>query len=53
VQQKVSGCFRTAVGVVMFCRIRSYVSTLRKQGIALLSALDHTFAGHPVLPAFS
>jgi transposase len=53
VQQKVSGCFRTEAGVAMFCRIRSYLSTLRKQGIALLSALDHTFAGHPVLPAFS
>jgi len=53
VQQKVSGCFRTEVGVAMFCRIRSYLSTLHKQGIALLSALDHTFAAHPVLPAFS
>jgi len=53
VQQKVSGCFRTEVGVAMFCRIRSYLSTLRKQGIELLSALDHTLAGHPVLPAFS
>ena len=53
VQQKVSGCFRTEQGVAMFCRIRSYLSTLRKQGIELLSALDHTLAGHPVLPAFS
>src|SRR6266851_1715257 len=53
VQQKVSGCFRTEQGVAMFCRIRSYLSTLRKQGIKLLSALDHTLAGHPVLPAFS
>jgi transposase len=52
VQQKVSGCFRTAEGVAMFCRIRSYLSTLRKQGIALLSALDHTLAAHPLLPAF-
>jgi transposase len=52
VQQKVSGCFRTEQGVAMFCRIRSYLSTLRKQGIALLSALDHTLAGYPVLPAF-
>jgi hypothetical protein len=31
----------------MFCRIRSYLSTLRKQGIELLSALDHALAGHP------
>jgi transposase len=53
VQQKVSGCFRTEQGVAMFCRIRSYLSTLRKQGFALFPALDHTLAGHPVLPAFS
>lgn len=53
VQQKVSGCFRSEHGVVMFCRIRSYLSTLRKQRIELLSALDQTLSGHPVLPAFS
>jgi transposase len=53
VQQKVSGCFRTEVGVAMFCRIRSYLSTLHKQGIALLSALEHTLSGHAVFPAFS
>ena len=53
VQQKVSGCFRTEQGIAMFCRIRSYFSTLRKQGIELLSALEHTLLGHPVLPAFT
>ena len=53
VQQKVSGCFRTEQGVAMFCRIRSYLSTLRKQGIKLFSALEHTLSGHPVLPAFT
>lgn len=53
VQQKVSGCFRTEVGVAMFCRIRSYLSTLRKQGMELLAALTHTLSGDPVLPAFA
>jgi transposase len=53
VQQKVSGCFRTEEGIARFCRIRSYLSTLRKQGIALLSALNRTLSGNSVLPAFS
>ena len=53
VQQKISGGFRTEEGIAMFCRIRSYLSTLRKQEIALLSALNQTLAGHPVLPAFT
>jgi len=52
VQQKVSGSFRSQAGVVAFCRIRSYLSTLRKQGLHLLSALEATLCGHPVLPLF-
>jgi transposase len=51
VQQKVSGCFRSVAGAHAFARIRGYVSTLRKQGVPLLSALQATLAGHPVLPS--
>jgi transposase len=52
VQQKISGCFRSQQGVAIFCRTRSYLSTLRKQGMSLFSALQHTLSGHPTLPAF-
>jgi transposase len=51
VQQKVSGCFRSMAGAQAFSRIRGYLSTLRKQGVPLLSALQATLGGHPVLPS--
>jgi transposase len=50
VQQKVSGCFRTPTGATLFCRVRGYLSTLRKQGQRLLPALHSVFAGQPLLP---
>ncbi len=52
VQQKVSGCFRSQEGATDFCRIRGYVSTMRKQGHALLSLLQTALVGVPVFPAF-
>jgi len=50
VQQKVSGCVRSPTGPVVFCRLRGYLSTLKKQGQAVLPALQRVFAGHPLLP---
>lgn len=51
VRQKISGCFRSAQGASQFCRIRGYISTLRKQGIHVLTALRSVFEGKPVMPA--
>jgi transposase len=52
VQQKVSGSFRSEAGATAFCRIRGYLSTLRKQGVGLLVSLEATLLGHPILPSF-
>jgi len=53
VQQKVSGCFRSDAGADAFACLRSYLATLRKQGQALLAALQTVFAGQPLYPAFA
>ena len=45
VQQKVSGCFRSMDGAETFCRIRSYITTCRKQGITASEALRLLFQG--------
>jgi transposase len=50
VRQKVAGCFRSWRGAEIFCRIRGYLSTMRKQGHNALAALTTVFAGHPCLP---
>jgi transposase len=50
VQQKVSGCFRSIAGADQFCRIRGYISTLRKQKGAILNALRSVFLREPIYP---
>ena len=52
VQQKISGTFRSTEGADAFCRLRSYLGTLHKQGKNLLSALEHAFRGNPIEPDY-
>jgi transposase len=49
-RQKISGCFRTEAGVAIFCDLRSYLSTMQKQGVPLLAALRSAVVGSPLLP---
>jgi len=53
VQQKVSGSFRSDRGADAFACLRSYLSTLRKQGAALLAALETVVVGQPFYPEFA
>lgn len=47
VQQKISGTFRSEQGATAFCAIRSYLSTMRKQGRSMLAAMTAVFEGSP------
>lgn len=50
VQQKISGCFRSMEGARIFCRVRAFLSTCRKNKISPTDALRALFQGK--LPAF-
>lgn len=50
VKLKVSGCFRSPLGAARFCRIRGYISTLRKQKSSVIEGLTSLFTGTPHMP---
>ena len=50
-QQKISGCWRTPQGAERYLRIRSYISTARKQGQRPLAVLSQLAAAAAWTPA--
>ena len=51
VKQKISGCFRSLEGAQDFAKIRSYISTTKKQGLGILTTLRDAILGKPFMPA--
>ena len=48
-KQKISGAFRTLAGAHTFCALRSYISTVRKQGGNVIAALHDSLTGQPFI----
>jgi transposase len=47
---KISGCFRSEEGALIFCRVRAFLITCRKHNIDVSQALKDLFKGK--LPDF-
>lgn len=47
-QQKISGTFRIMQGAEAFCRIRAYISTIRKNGLHVLEGILAALKGAPL-----
>ena len=47
-QQKVSGTFRTTRGAEAFCRIRAYISTIRKNSLPVIEGILAALQGTPL-----
>ena len=51
VKLKISGMFRTITGADSFCRLRSYISTARKNQIPIIQALSDLLSRTPFRPS--
>jgi transposase/uncharacterized coiled-coil protein SlyX len=50
IRQKISGGFRSMHGAKIFCRIRGYISTVKKNSVPVLGAIRDALLGNPFVP---
>ena len=50
VQQKIPGTFRSVQGARSFCRIRGYISTVKKNNLSVIDTIGAIFNGKPFIP---
>ncbi len=50
VKQKISGEFRSNTGIKMFCRIRGYISMVRKNSLPVLESINLALLNKPFMP---
>lgn len=50
VQQKISGTFRSEQGARIFCRVRGYISTAKKNAQCIIDVIQSALQGRPFMP---
>ena len=50
-QQKISGTFRSEEGAANFCRVRGYISTVKKHNLPVMTSLVRAFERAPFMPS--
>jgi transposase len=53
IRMKIAGSLRTMTGAESFCRLRSYLSTARKQGRSAFESMRALHDGNPWIPAIA
>lgn len=48
VKQKISGTFRSREGASFFCRIRGFISTVKKNDLNVMHSISQTFLGNQI-----
>ena len=51
-KQKISGCFRSQQGAEYFCKIRTFISTAKKQGQNILQQIYLAFESKDFVSQF-